>query len=167
MTRIQFGWSMARGPREAAQAATYPADLRRGLDLIAGHFDSAWLIDHLQDEQAALMEGWTAVTYLAAQEPRLQFGHAVLCQSFRNPALVAKMGATLQYLTGGRFILGIGAGWKEDEYLSYGYPFPSAGQRVEELDEALQIIKALWHDERATFEGKHYSVKEAYCEPKP
>ena len=167
MTRIHFGWSMARGPREAAQAATYPADLRRGFDLIAGHFDSAWLIDHLQDEQAAMMEAWTAVTYLAAQEPRLQFGHAVLCQSFRNPALLAKMAATLQYLSGGRFILGIGAGWKEDEYRAYGYDFPAAGVRVEELEETLQIVKALWTEERATVEGKHYQVREAWCEPKP
>ena len=88
----------------------------------------------------------------------MQFGHAVLCQSFRNPALLAKMAATLQFLSGGRFILGIGAGWKEDEYHAYGYDFPPAGVRVEELEETLQIVKALWTEEQATVEGKHYQV---------
>jgi alkanesulfonate monooxygenase SsuD/methylene tetrahydromethanopterin reductase-like flavin-dependent oxidoreductase (luciferase family) len=97
----------------------------------------------------------------------MQFGHAVLCQSFRNPALVAKMGATLQFMSGGRFILGLGAGWKEDEYVSYGYDFPPALTRVEQLDEYVQVIKAMWREEQATFEGKYYQVREAWCEPKP
>jgi alkanesulfonate monooxygenase SsuD/methylene tetrahydromethanopterin reductase-like flavin-dependent oxidoreductase (luciferase family) len=91
----------------------------------------------------------------------------VLCQSFRNPALVAKMGATLQFMSGGRFVLGIGAGGQAAEYRAYGYGFPSGSTRVEELDETLQIIKALWTQERATVEGKHYHVKDAACEPKP
>jgi alkanesulfonate monooxygenase SsuD/methylene tetrahydromethanopterin reductase-like flavin-dependent oxidoreductase (luciferase family) len=77
------------------------------------------------------------------------------------------MAATFQYMSGGRFILGIGAGWKEDEYRAYNYPFPPAGTRVEELDETLQIIKALWQDKKATFQGKHYQVVDAWCEPKP
>lgn len=167
MTKVQFGWSMASGPRNAAEAPTYMADLQRGLELISGHFDSAWMVDHLQYDDSNLMEGWTAITYMSALAPTLKFGNIVLCQSFRNPALLAKMGATLQFMSGGRFILGIGAGWKEDEYTSYGYPFPSAGTRVEELDETMQILHAMWHDERATFKGKHYSVVDAWCEPKP
>jgi len=134
---------------------------------VKGSYDSAWLIDHLQFEDGDVLEGWTALTYLSALHPELQWGHTVLCQSFRNPALVAKMGATLQLMSGGRFILGIGAGWHEAEYQAYGYDFPPARTRVEELDEALQIIKALWTQERATFEGKHYRVQEAWCEPKP
>lgn len=167
MARIQFGWSMPSGPRDVAHLHSYVADLRRGLNLIAGHFDSAWFADHLQYDGAYLMEGWTALTYMAALEPRLQFGHSVLCQSFRNPALLAKMAATLQFMSDGRFIFGIGAGWKEDEYISYGYPFPPAGTRVEELEEAIQIIKAMWREERTTFRGKHYHVVDAWCEPKP
>lgn len=167
MTTIQFGWNMTSGPRSASQLPTYVTDLQRGLDLITGHFDSAWIIDHLQNNDLYLMEGWTALTYMAALTPQLKFGHAVICQSFRNPALLAKMAATLQYMSGGRFILGIGAGWREDEYTSYGYPFPPAGTRVEQLDETLQILHAMWHDKRATVRGKHYSVVEAWCEPKP
>lgn len=142
-------------------------DVNRLLDYVKGHYDSAWFIDHLQFGDIDVLEGWTALTYLAALHPELQWGHTVICQSFRNPALLAKMSATLQFMSGGCFTLGIGAGWNEEEYLSYGYPFPKGSTRVEELDEALHIIKAMWSQERATFEGKHYRVKEAWCEPKP
>jgi alkanesulfonate monooxygenase SsuD/methylene tetrahydromethanopterin reductase-like flavin-dependent oxidoreductase (luciferase family) len=142
-------------------------DIKRGLDLVTGHYDSCWFVDHLQFDGNDLMEGWTAVTYLAAQNPQFQWGHEVLCQSFRNPALVAKMATTMQFMSGGRFVLGLGAGWKEDEYLAYGYDFPPAGQRVEELEEYLQIIRAMWTEERATVHGKYYHVEEAWCEPKP
>jgi alkanesulfonate monooxygenase SsuD/methylene tetrahydromethanopterin reductase-like flavin-dependent oxidoreductase (luciferase family) len=167
MANIQFGWSMPNGPRQASHRVSYVADLQRGLELIAGHYDSAWMVDHLQYDAAYLMEGWTALSYMAALQPRLMFGNAVICQSFRKPALLAKMAATFQYMSGGRFILGIGAGWKKDEYLSYGYDFPSPGTRVEELDETMQIINAMWRDEQATVQGKHYQVIDARCEPKP
>lgn len=167
MPRIQFGWTMPINSREVIPQGTLVSDLQKGLALVNEHFDSAWAVDHLQYEDTPLMEGWTALTYMAALQPKLKFGHAVLCQSFRNPALLAKMAATFQYMSGGRFILGIGAGWKEDEYRAYNFPFPPAGTRVEELDETLQIIKALWKDKKATFQGKHYQVVDAWCEPKP
>jgi len=94
-------------------------------------------------------------------------GSIVLCNNFRNPALVAKMSANLQNLCDGRFILGIGAGWKRDEYYSYGYEFPPAKIRIEILGEAVQIIKAMWREGRATFKGKYYRVEDAVCMPKP
>lgn len=166
MTRIQFGLTLP-SPRPFMSYEDYMSAVQQGLEFVTGHFDSAWFVDHTQFGASSLLEGWTALTYLAALHPKLDFGHAVLCQSFRNPALLAKMAATFQYMSGGRFILGIGAGWKEDEYKAYGYDFPSAGTRVEELDETLQIIKALWRDEQATVVGKHYQVVDAYCEPKP
>src|SRR5437763_451719 len=157
MTRIQFGFCMPAGiptrARSKERRGTFLQDLNRALDLVAGHFDSAWFIDHLQDGDADLLEGFTALTYMAALHPQLKFGHTVLCQSFRNPALLAKMGATLQFLSGGRFILGLGAGWHEEEYRAYGYAFPPAGVRVAQLAETVQIIKALWTMEQATFEG--------------
>ncbi|HUS13900.1 MAG TPA: LLM class flavin-dependent oxidoreductase [Chloroflexia bacterium] len=167
MTPIQFGLSLPSGARDKDGRATYLTDLRRGLELVSGQFDSAWFVDHLQWGPNDTLDGWTALTYMAAQHPALQFGHAVLCQSFRNPALLAKMAASFQFLTSGRFILGIGAGWKEDEYRAYGYDFPTAGVRVEELDETLQIIRAMWRDEPATVTGKHYRVEGAWCEPRP
>jgi len=166
MATIEFGL-MVGDTLEKAGRPHYLEDVNRLLNTVKGVYTSAWFIDHLQSQDSDLLEGWTALTYLAALHPELQWGHAVLCQSFRNPALVAKMAATLQFLSGGRYILGIGAGWDEEEYLAYGYDFPTAGTRVEELDEALQIIKALWTQEEASFEGKHYRIRNARCEPKP
>src|SRR5205814_3673542 len=139
----------------------YMRDVNRLLDYVKGHFESAWFIDHLQFGDVGMLEGWTMVTYMAALHPELRWGHTVICQSFRNPALLAKMGATLQFLSGGRFIFGIGAGWNEEEYRAYGYDFPSGSVRVEQLEEALQIIKAMWAEKKTTFNGKYYKVTEA------
>ena len=94
-------------------------------------------------------------------------GALVLCQSYRNPALVAKMAANLQVASGGRFVLGLGAGWKEDEYEAYGYAFPDTRTRLEQLEEAAIIMKAMWSSTPATFVGRHYSVHDAYCVPRP
>ena len=90
-----------------------------------------------------------------------------MSQGYRNPALLAKMAANLQLISGGRLILGLGAGWKEDEYRAYGYPFPDARTRVEELEEAILIIKSMWTSRPASFSGKHYQIQQAYCEPQP
>src|SRR5438094_2598951 len=113
MARVQLGFCIPADRLDKRRRATLVADLGRALDLIAGHFHSAWIIDHLQFGDADVLEGFTALAYMAALHPRLTFGHTVLCQSFRNPALVAKMAATLQLMSGGRFVLGIGAGWHE------------------------------------------------------
>ena len=167
MTAIQLGFTIPADQLDKGKRATYVADLDRALTLISGHFDAAWCIDHLQFGEADVLEGFTALTYLAARHPQLKVGHTVLCQSFRNPALLAKMGATLHFLSGGRFILGLGAGWHEEEYRAYGYDFPSAGVRVEQLAETIQIVKALWAEPVATFHGKHYTIQAGYSEPKP
>jgi alkanesulfonate monooxygenase SsuD/methylene tetrahydromethanopterin reductase-like flavin-dependent oxidoreductase (luciferase family) len=155
MKPIQFGFIMPANQLDPIHLrSTYVADLNRALSLVAGHFDSAWVIDHLQSGAAGLLEGFTTLTYATALHPQLTFGHTVLCQSFRNPALLAKMGATLQLLSGGRFVLGLGAGWDAEEYRAYGYDFPPARVRVKQLEEALQIIRALWTQEQATFAGR-------------
>jgi len=167
MTRIQFGFCMPADKLDKTRRATFSEDLHRALDLVTGHFDSAWIIDHLQFGDDDVLEGLTALAYLAALHPQLKFGHTVLCQSFRNPALLAKMGATLHFLSNGRFILGLGAGWHAEEYRAYGYDFPADRVRVKQLEETLQIIKALWTQKTATFAGEYYRVTEAYCEPKP
>lgn len=167
MPPIQFGFTMPADQLDKARRSSYVADLDRALRLVAGHFSSAWLIDHLQFGDADVLEGFTTLSYMAARHPQLLFGHTVLCQSFRNPALLAKMGATLQFLSGGRFILGLGAGWHAEEYRAYGYAFPPAGVRVAQLEETVQIVRALWTQPETTFEGKHYQVREACCEPRP
>jgi alkanesulfonate monooxygenase SsuD/methylene tetrahydromethanopterin reductase-like flavin-dependent oxidoreductase (luciferase family) len=144
MLTIQLGFVLPSQGRDKQHRPTQVEDLNRALDLVAGHFDSAWMVDHLQFGDSDMLEGFTALTYLSALHPRLRFGHAVLCQSFRNPALLAKMTATLQFMSGGRFILGLGAGWHEEEYKAYDYDFPPAPVRVEQLAETIQIIRQMW-----------------------
>jgi alkanesulfonate monooxygenase SsuD/methylene tetrahydromethanopterin reductase-like flavin-dependent oxidoreductase (luciferase family) len=140
---------------------------RELLRLGNGHFTTAWVTDHLMKEDHPQLEGWTTLTYLAAEFPAYTFGNLVLGQGYRNPALLAKMAATLDYLTGGRVILGIGAGWQADEYLAYGYPYPSAGTRIEQLGEVIDIVRAMWTQSPASYDGRHYQVREAFCEPRP
>lgn len=132
-----------------------------------GALSALWLSDHLQKDARPVLEGWTALTYLAALAPSYRVGNMVLGQSYRNPALLAKMAATLQWMSGGRVVLGLGAGWQEDEYLAYSYPFPPAAQRIEELGEAIDVIRAMWTQSPATYRGRYYQVTEAYCEPRP
>lgn len=140
---------------------------RRCIEALTAGFSTLWLEDHLQFGANESPECFTTLTYLAALYPQFRVGTLVLSQSYRNPALLAKMAATVQTLTGGRFILGLGAGWKEDEYLAYGYPFPSVETRMDQLEEALQVIRRLWTAMPATFEGKHYAIRDAYCAPRP
>jgi alkanesulfonate monooxygenase SsuD/methylene tetrahydromethanopterin reductase-like flavin-dependent oxidoreductase (luciferase family) len=166
MTDIQFGFIMPQVPADLARRDMFVEDLNRALDLVSGHFDSARIIDHLGNNEGDI-ESFTTLAYFAALHPQLKFGHTVICQSFRNPALVAMMGATFQFLSGGRFLFGIGTGWDEEEYKAFGYDFPPAGVRVEQLEEALQIIKAMWTEEKVTFLGKYYRVRDVGCEPKP
>jgi alkanesulfonate monooxygenase SsuD/methylene tetrahydromethanopterin reductase-like flavin-dependent oxidoreductase (luciferase family) len=167
MTGIQFGWVLNGGPKEGMPSQQYNEISRQQIELVREQIDSLWFVDHVQFADSPVLEGWTALTYFAALYPQFQVGHMVLCQSFRNPALLAKMAATLQYLSQGRFLLGIGAGWHEEEYLAYNYAFPTARARVEELEETLQIARAMWTEKQVTFQGQHYAVNAAYCEPKP
>jgi len=173
-TRISFGWRIPEFPvtgQPVGQA--FIAQVMRSLGNVEGKFDSAWLSDHVipwadwQNPTTDNLDGWTALNYFMGMFKRLSFGHIVLCNSFRNPALLAKMAATLSALSSGRFILGIGAGWNEPEYLSYGYDFPAAPDRIEALDEAVQIIRKMWTEDAVRFNGKHYKVNGAYCNPKP
>ena len=167
MAPLQFGFIMPVEFRRGELAADHVNKVNRFLERITGQFESAWTIDHLQFDDMNVLEALTSVSYFSALHTRLQFGNTVICQSFRNPALLAKMAATLQFLSGGRFILGIGAGWHEEEYRAYGYDFPPNAVRVEQLEEALRIVRAMWSGEAVTYEGKHYRVHEARCEPHP
>jgi alkanesulfonate monooxygenase SsuD/methylene tetrahydromethanopterin reductase-like flavin-dependent oxidoreductase (luciferase family) len=167
MAQIQFGWALNATPPEGMASSQYTQGVQQQIQLVGAYIDSLWFVDHVQFGDSPLLEGWTALTYLAARYPQLHVGHMVLCQSFRNPALLAKMAATLQYLSDGRFTLGIGAGWHEEEYRAYGYDFPSARTRVDQLEETLQIVRALWSDMQVTYQGRYFSVNAAYCEPRP
>jgi alkanesulfonate monooxygenase SsuD/methylene tetrahydromethanopterin reductase-like flavin-dependent oxidoreductase (luciferase family) len=166
MTQPTFGWVLSPAARAPEGAATLHDENRRFLGRIQGAIDTVWVEDHFQWRERPMVEGWTALTYWAAQLPDLRFGTLVLGQSYRNPALVAKMFATLHWLRGGRLIAGVGAGWKRDEYEAYGWPFPSAKVRLEQLEDAVQILRAMWSSSPATYHGRHYSIQDAYCEPR-
>jgi alkanesulfonate monooxygenase SsuD/methylene tetrahydromethanopterin reductase-like flavin-dependent oxidoreductase (luciferase family) len=159
-----FGIGLDFGIAPGADRAEH---YRRVLEMLPPEFSTAWISDHLQFGDRPQLEGWTALTFLAAEFPRYRFGHLVLSQSFRNPALLAKMSATLQHLSGGRFILGIGAGWHEEEYHAYGYDYPSGGIRVAQLAETIEVIRALWMQSPATYHGTYHHIENAYCEPRP
>lgn len=132
---------------------------------------SLWLSDHLflnaESARTNCLEAWTLLAALSQITLRLRLGVLVTCQSYRNPALLAKIAAGLDHMSGGRLEFGVGAGWKELEYRAYGYDFPSAGTRVEQLAETVEICKRMWSDEKATYEGRHYRIKDAQCSPKP
>jgi alkanesulfonate monooxygenase SsuD/methylene tetrahydromethanopterin reductase-like flavin-dependent oxidoreductase (luciferase family) len=140
---------------------------RSCIEALTAGFSTLWLEDHLQVGTTDALECITTLSYLAAQYPRFKVGSLVLAQSYRNPALLAKMVANLYALSGGRVILGLGAGWKEDEYRAYGYPFPSIKTRMEQLEDTIQIVRALWSSQPATLAGHHYHIQDAYCAPEP
>jgi alkanesulfonate monooxygenase SsuD/methylene tetrahydromethanopterin reductase-like flavin-dependent oxidoreductase (luciferase family) len=171
--RTGFGWRIPEFPVNGQGGRVFITHILRSLERVEKSFDSAWLSDHVipwadwQSPSTDNLESWTTVNYLMAMFERISFGHIVLCNSFRNPALLAKMAATLSVLSSGRFILGIGAGWKKDEYLSYGYDFPDAPARIEALDEAVQIVRMMWKQDLVHFNGKHFKINGACCNPKP
>jgi F420-dependent oxidoreductase-like protein len=133
-------------------------------------FESAWLFDHFhtipEPTDEPTFESFTALSALAALTSRLRLGHIVICTGFRNPALVAKMIATMDVISGGRMELGIGAGWKRDEWLAYGYGFPPLRERLAALRDHLVVIRAMLEPGRATVHAEHASVDGAVNEPK-
>jgi alkanesulfonate monooxygenase SsuD/methylene tetrahydromethanopterin reductase-like flavin-dependent oxidoreductase (luciferase family) len=130
-------------------------------------YDALWFPDHVQYADNRVAEGWSLMAFAMGRYPTMLCGHEVLCNSFRNPSHLAKMGATMQALSGGKFVLGIGAGWNQEEYLAYGWPFPKASVRIAMLEEAIQIIRAMWRESPANFVGQHYQIANAHCEPRP
>jgi len=132
-------------------------------------FDSLWVPDHLtMGYKGQILECWTVLAAVSQLTERMRLGTLVLCVSHRSPALLAKMGATLDFLSNGRLEFGLGAGWRGSELTSYGLPWePSTKARVQRLVEALEIIKGMWTNEKFTYTGRYYSVKDAVCMPHP
>lgn len=132
------------------------------------------LMDHMiqiapgvGDADDPFMESWTTLAALAAVTKKIRLGTMVTSVSYRNPALLAKMAATVDVISNGRLTLSIGAGWYEDEYNQYGWDFPPAATRIHQMEEAVQLIKAMWTQPRANFSGRYFQVKDAILEPKP
>jgi len=134
-------------------------------------FDSIWVPDHMlntiKGERAPVLEAWTTLTALAALTQRVTIGHTAICQGFRYPAVLAKMGATLADVSKGRFVLSMGAGWFEREFEAYGVPWHDHDIRVARTREQIEIIKSLWTKETTNYEGSFFKIKDGILEPKP
>ncbi len=152
-------------------AYTYPEI--RNLALLAEEygFDSVHVNDHLigfdPERKQPYLEAMILMSAIAAETRKVKIGHVVLANSFRNPALTAKMISSIDHVSNGRALLWIGTGWYEEEYKAYGYPFPSAGQRVDELEESLTIFKNLFSEEATSFEGRFWKLENCRNFPKP
>ena len=133
-------------------------------------FDSAFVFDHFipftGSSNGPCLEGWTLLSALAAQTQHVHAGVLVTGNTYRHPALLAKMAVTVDHVSNGRLILGIGAGWFEAEHRMYGFPFPATGDRARHLREAVKIFKQLFTQEKSTFSGKYYQLKDAPFAPK-
>jgi probable F420-dependent oxidoreductase len=165
-----YDTSLAGGPASWASVARI-ASLAE-----SSGFDSVWVSDHLfldwskyggPDTRQGSLECWTTLSALAAHTESIRLGSLALCNDLRNPALVAKMAATLDVLSGGRLDLGMGAGWYEPEYKAAGIEFSPAGTRIRRLGEAVEIVTRLLSGEEVTFSGDHYTTTEAVCRPRP
>ncbi len=134
-------------------------------------YDSIWSSDHFflddKSEKRDCMEAWTLLTALASATKTIRLGTLVTCNSYRHPAVLAKVAATVDVISNGRLFFGIGAGWKKIEYRAYGISFPSLRGRMDRLEEAIQVIKLLWTKPKATFKGRYYKIQDAFSAPKP
>jgi len=134
-------------------------------------FDAVWVYDHFHPvptpEHESVFECWTSMAALARETRTIRLGQLVTCNLYRPPSLLAKMASCVDVMSRGRLILGIGAGWYQEEFAAYGYEYPETPERLRMLREALQVIKAMWGDGDGTFEGRYYRVRGAINEPKP
>ncbi len=134
-------------------------------------FHSVWVPDHMlnptKGEAEPAIEAWTILTAVGAVTKRIKLAHTTLCQSFRYPAVLAKMASTLDEISEGRFIFSIGAGWFRREYEAYGLTWYGHDERVEQAEEQIRLVKALWTQDRVNFQGKYYQLKEGVLWPKP
>lgn len=159
------------GIQTAPQNTTYAslADTWKEADDLG--YDSLFVFDHFMpifaERDGPCFEGWTLLAALAAQTRRAQVGVLVTGNTYRHPAVLAKMAATVDHVSGGRLILGMGAAWFEEEHEAYGIPFHSVGGRARRLGEAVEVVKRLFTQETTTFDGKYYRLKNAPFEPKP
>jgi F420-dependent oxidoreductase-like protein len=162
---MRFGLFTSMG----AQTWSGVLDLWRQLESTG--WDIASVTDHFmpntKEREGAMLESWSTLSALAALVPRMRVGTIVLGNTYRHPAVVAKMAAQVDIISGGRLILGLGAGWQENEHAAYGIPFYTMRERLERLEESCQVMRSLWTKARSDFQGKYYQLSDAPLDPKP
>ncbi|HEY6318351.1 MAG TPA: TIGR03560 family F420-dependent LLM class oxidoreductase [Acidimicrobiia bacterium] len=163
------GWKLEYAGWDAADAWARTVELAQRAEQLG--YEHLWVYDHVETvprrEPTHVFEAFTTLAALSQRTSTIRLGQLVTCAAYRNAGLLAKEAAGLDVVSGGRLILGLGAGWYEREYQAYGYDYPSAGTRLAILEETVQVVRALWSDETVTFEGKHLRFDGAYCDPKP
>jgi len=134
-------------------------------------FDSVWVYDHFHNvpspSHEAVFECWTTIAALSQATSRVRLGQMVGCAAYRNPGLLAKITSTVDVISGGRLDWGIGAGWYDHEFRAYGYDFLPAAERIRMLRETVEIVKAMWTEPDTSYDGRHFKIQGAQCDPKP
>jgi alkanesulfonate monooxygenase SsuD/methylene tetrahydromethanopterin reductase-like flavin-dependent oxidoreductase (luciferase family) len=175
VSRVQFGvfvpqgWKLEYTGWGSTEAWRRTVELAQLAEEVV--YDHIWVYDHVETvprrEPTHLFEAFTTLAALSQCTWRVRLGQLVTCAGYRNVGLLAKEAACIDVFSGGRLVLGIGAGWYHEEYASYGYDYPSNGDRLQLLDEAVTAIRRLWTEETVTFKGEHLAFDGAYCDPKP
>jgi len=164
MSKVEFGVMLRQQKIEFSEIK----DAAQLCDRLG--YDSVWFYDHVLGQGIIgidILEPWTLMSALSTVTENIKLGTMVLCNGFRHPPLLAKMAATLDYISSGRLELALGAGWFEQEFTSYGYDYPDTVTRIEQLSEAAKIIKSMWTEEESSFDGNHFHINGAICNPKP
>jgi len=166
---VPQGWTGEYAGWDASRAWARTVAVARSADQLG--LDSIWLFDHFhttpEPTDEPVFESYSTLSALAMATHNVRLGHVVTCAGFRNPALLAKMATTMDVISGGRMVLGLGAGWKEEEWRAYGYRFPDKRQRLAQLEDTLEIVTRMFGPGRASYEGKLNRVEGAINEPKP
>ncbi|MBI5618603.1 MAG: LLM class flavin-dependent oxidoreductase [Gammaproteobacteria bacterium] len=163
MHEVKFGTFILPGDIPAAQASAKRAESDGFFSIsVNDHFYSP-----LGNPQSPQLECFTALTAMACVTSKIKLAPAVAANSFRSPPLLAKIISSVDSASNGRLIVGLGAGWQDKEYYNHGYPFPSTAERLEQLDEAIQILKAMWTQDSPSYRGKYFYIHEAYNNPRP
>jgi len=163
------GWKLEYSGWSAADAWARTVELATLTERLG--YDHLWVYDHVETvprrEPTHVFEAFTTLAALSQRTATIRLGQLVSCAAYRNAGLLAKEAAGIDVMSGGRLILGLGAGWYEREYAAYGYPFPPPRERLALLEETVVAVRRLWSEETVTFEGEHLRLDGAYCDPKP
>ncbi len=166
---VPQGWKLEYSGLGAAEAWATSVDWARTAETLG--YDHLWVYDHVETvprrERTHVFEAFTTLAALSQVTDHIELGQLVTCVGYRNVGLLAKEAAGIDVVSGGRLILGLGAGWYEREYQAYGYPYPSARDRLGLLRESLEVIPRLWSEETVTYDGEFVQLDGAYCEPQP
>lgn len=169
-TFVPQGWKMELAGVEGAEAK-WATTVEVALAAERLGYDSIWVYDHFHNVPApaheAVFECWTTLAALSQLTKRVRLGQMVSCAGYRNPTLVAKITSSIDVMSGGRLDWGIGAGWYDSEYRAYGYDYPSNADRIRMMRETVEIVKSMWSEPDTHYEGRHFTVDGAQCDPKP